>query len=71
MNKSLRGMITSLTLLKNYVLKPNCDALQLRRPLLSIPKTEPRGRSGARLSTTRRSIQPKNKPLGNSTRVSV
>lgn len=39
--------------------------LQLRRPLLSIPKTEPRGRSGARLSTTRRSIQPKNKPLGN------
>ncbi|XP_014837511.1 PREDICTED: protein unc-80 homolog isoform X7 [Poecilia mexicana] len=36
---------------------------QLRRPLLSIPKTEPRGRSGARLSTTRRSIQPKNKPL--------
>lgn len=39
----------------------------MRRPLLSIPKTEPRGRSGARLSTTRRSIQPKNKPLGNST----
>uniref|UniRef100_A0A3Q2ZNL7 Unc-80 homolog (C. elegans) n=1 Tax=Kryptolebias marmoratus TaxID=37003 RepID=A0A3Q2ZNL7_KRYMA len=38
---------------------------QLRRPLLSIPKTEPRGRSGARLSTTRRSVQPKNKPLGN------
>lgn len=38
---------------------------QLRRPLLSIPKNEPRGRSGARLSTTRRSIQPKNKPLGN------
>ncbi|XP_077449787.1 protein unc-80 homolog isoform X19 [Stigmatopora argus] len=36
---------------------------QLRRPLLSIPKTEPRGRSGARLSTTRRSIQPKNKPM--------
>ncbi|XP_077570796.1 protein unc-80 homolog isoform X4 [Stigmatopora nigra] len=36
---------------------------QLRRPLLSIPKAEPRGRSGARLSTTRRSIQPKNKPL--------
>ncbi|XP_072303133.1 protein unc-80 homolog isoform X5 [Eucyclogobius newberryi] len=36
---------------------------QLRRPLLSIPKTEPRGRSNARLSTTRRSIQPKNKPL--------
>ncbi|KAM9767096.1 protein unc-80 homolog isoform 3-T3 [Menidia menidia] len=36
---------------------------QLRRPLLSIPKNEPRGRSGARLSTTRRSIQPKNKPL--------
>ncbi|MEQ2231847.1 hypothetical protein ILYODFUR_004857, partial [Ilyodon furcidens] len=35
----------------------------LRRPLLSIPKTELRGRSGARLSTTRRSIQPKNKPL--------
>lgn len=25
MNKSLRGMITSLTLLKNDVLKPNCD----------------------------------------------
>ncbi len=41
--------------------------LQLRRPLLSIPKNEPRGRSGARLSTTRRSIQPKNKPLGNNT----
>ncbi|KAM6945754.1 LOW QUALITY PROTEIN: protein unc-80 homolog [Aplochiton taeniatus] len=38
---------------------------QLRRPLLSIPKNEPRGRPGARLSTTRRSIQPKNKPLGN------
>ncbi|TKS64910.1 Protein unc-80 -like protein [Collichthys lucidus] len=36
---------------------------QLRRPLLSIPKNEPRGRSGARLLTTRRSIQPKNKPL--------
>uniref|UniRef100_A0A3Q3N760 Unc-80 homolog, NALCN channel complex subunit n=1 Tax=Mastacembelus armatus TaxID=205130 RepID=A0A3Q3N760_9TELE len=36
---------------------------QIRRPLLSIPKNEPRGRSGARLSTTRRSIQPKNKPL--------
>ncbi|XP_029696084.1 protein unc-80 homolog isoform X13 [Takifugu rubripes] len=36
---------------------------QLRRPLLSIPKNEPRSRSGARLSTTRRSIQPKNKPL--------
>ncbi|TKS64919.1 Protein unc-80 -like protein [Collichthys lucidus] len=36
---------------------------QLRRPLLSIPKNEPRGRSGARLSMTRRSIQPKNKPL--------
>ncbi|XP_061686965.1 protein unc-80 homolog isoform X16 [Syngnathoides biaculeatus] len=36
---------------------------QLRRPLLSIPKNEPRGRTGARLSTTRRSIQPKNKPL--------
>lgn len=44
----------------------NClNFLQMRRPLLSIPKTEPRGRSGARLSTTRRSIQPKNKPLGN------
>uniref|UniRef100_A0A3P9LJM9 Unc-80 homolog (C. elegans) n=1 Tax=Oryzias latipes TaxID=8090 RepID=A0A3P9LJM9_ORYLA len=38
---------------------------QLRRPLLSIPKNEPRSRSGARLSTTRRSIQPKNKPMGN------
>ncbi|XP_045074431.1 protein unc-80 homolog [Coregonus clupeaformis] len=38
---------------------------QLRRPLLSLPKSELRGpgRSGARLSTTRRSIQPKNKPL--------
>uniref|UniRef100_A0A4W5MIA4 Uncharacterized protein n=1 Tax=Hucho hucho TaxID=62062 RepID=A0A4W5MIA4_9TELE len=38
---------------------------QLRRPLLSLPKSEARGpgRSGARLSTTRRSIQPKNKPL--------
>ncbi|KAK7889619.1 hypothetical protein WMY93_025179 [Mugilogobius chulae] len=35
---------------------------QLRRPLLSIPKTEPRGRSGARLSTTRRSIQPRTSP---------
>lgn len=45
--------------------------LQLRRPLLSIPKNEPRGRSGARLSTTRRGIQPKNKPLGKSTRTSV
>uniref|UniRef100_A0A667WHN7 Unc-80 homolog, NALCN channel complex subunit n=1 Tax=Myripristis murdjan TaxID=586833 RepID=A0A667WHN7_9TELE len=41
---------------------------QLRRPLLSIPKNEPRGRSGARLSTTRRSIQPKNKPLGDQKR---
>ncbi|KAI4831384.1 hypothetical protein KUCAC02_000927 [Chaenocephalus aceratus] len=36
---------------------------QLRRPLLSIPKNEPRSRSGARLSTTRRSLQPKNKLL--------
>lgn len=42
-------------------------SMQLRRPLLSLPKSEARGpgRSGARLSTTRRSIQPKNKPLGN------
>lgn len=56
--------------------KGNCKyqtlmLLQLRRPLLSIPKNEPRGRSGARLSTTRRSIQPKNKPMGNSTFVFV
>ncbi|XP_041891385.1 protein unc-80 homolog isoform X2 [Corvus kubaryi] len=37
---------------------------QLRRPLLSRQKTqtEPRSRHGARLSTTRRSIQPKPKP---------
>ncbi|XP_053220988.1 protein unc-80 homolog isoform X10 [Podarcis raffonei] len=37
---------------------------QLRRPLLSRQKTqtEPRSRHGARLSTTRRSIQPKAKP---------
>ncbi|MEJ1271987.1 unc-80 NALCN activator [Cricetulus griseus] len=37
---------------------------QLRRPLLSRQKTqtEPRNRHGARLSTTRRSIQPKTKP---------
>lgn len=40
--------------------------LQLRRPLLSRQKTqtEPRNRHGARLSTTRRSIQPKTKPSG-------
>ncbi|XP_063286017.1 protein unc-80 homolog isoform X12 [Pelobates fuscus] len=38
---------------------------QLRRPLLSRQKTqtEPRSRHGARLSTTRRSIQPKTKQL--------
>nr|XP_055069095.1 protein unc-80 homolog isoform X5 [Misgurnus anguillicaudatus] len=38
---------------------------QLRRPLLSIQRVqdESRGRQGARLSTTRRSIQPKNKPI--------
>ncbi|XP_069471989.1 protein unc-80 homolog isoform X5 [Ambystoma mexicanum] len=38
---------------------------QLRRPLLSRQKTqtEPRSRQGARLSTTRRSIQPRAKPL--------
>uniref|UniRef100_A0A3B4DM80 Unc-80 homolog (C. elegans) n=1 Tax=Pygocentrus nattereri TaxID=42514 RepID=A0A3B4DM80_PYGNA len=38
---------------------------QLRRPLLSIPRVqdESRGRQGARLSTTRRSIQPKNKAV--------
>ncbi|XP_063072865.1 protein unc-80 homolog [Engraulis encrasicolus] len=38
---------------------------QLRRPLLSIHKlpSESRGRSGARLSTTRRSIQPKNRQI--------
>ncbi|XP_053139409.1 protein unc-80 homolog isoform X3 [Hemicordylus capensis] len=38
---------------------------QLRRPLLSRQKTqtEPRSRHGARLSTTRRSIQPKTKPI--------
>ncbi|XP_060775026.1 protein unc-80 homolog isoform X7 [Neoarius graeffei] len=38
---------------------------QLRRPLLSIPRMqdECRGRQGARLSTTRRSIQPKNKAV--------
>ncbi|XP_008257305.2 protein unc-80 homolog isoform X1 [Oryctolagus cuniculus] len=37
---------------------------QLRRPLLSRQKTqtEPKNRHGARLSTTRRSIQPKTKP---------
>ncbi|XP_023366191.1 protein unc-80 homolog isoform X2 [Otolemur garnettii] len=37
---------------------------QLRRPLLSRQKTqtEPRNRHAARLSTTRRSIQPKTKP---------
>uniref|UniRef100_A0A8D3E268 Unc-80 homolog (C. elegans) n=1 Tax=Scophthalmus maximus TaxID=52904 RepID=A0A8D3E268_SCOMX len=44
---------------------------QLRRPLLSIPKSEPRDRSGARLSTTRRSIQPKNKPLAHDQKRSV
>ncbi|XP_063286012.1 protein unc-80 homolog isoform X7 [Pelobates fuscus] len=39
--------------------------VQLRRPLLSRQKTqtEPRSRHGARLSTTRRSIQPKTKQL--------
>lgn len=39
--------------------------LKLRRPLLSIPRMqdECRGRQGARLSTTRRSIQPKNKAV--------
>ncbi|XP_053540162.1 protein unc-80 homolog [Ictalurus punctatus] len=38
---------------------------QLRRPLLSIPQMQDdcRGRHGARLSTTRRSIQPKNKAV--------
>ncbi|XP_049335810.1 protein unc-80 homolog isoform X7 [Astyanax mexicanus] len=38
---------------------------QLRRPLLSIPRVqdEARSRHGARLSTTRRSIQPKNKAV--------
>ncbi|XP_016102315.1 protein unc-80 homolog [Sinocyclocheilus grahami] len=38
---------------------------QLRRPLLSIQRVqdESRGRQGARLSTTRRNIQPKSKPL--------
>uniref|UniRef100_A0A8C5MCX8 Unc-80 homolog, NALCN channel complex subunit n=1 Tax=Leptobrachium leishanense TaxID=445787 RepID=A0A8C5MCX8_9ANUR len=38
---------------------------QLRRPLLSRQKTqtEPRSRHGARLSTTRRSIQPRTKQL--------
>ncbi|XP_076872130.1 protein unc-80 homolog isoform X4 [Brachyhypopomus gauderio] len=38
---------------------------QLRRPLLSIPRVqdECRGRQGARLSTTRRSIQPKTNAL--------
>ncbi|KAJ8256018.1 hypothetical protein COCON_G00198820 [Conger conger] len=38
---------------------------ELRRPLLSIPKAphDMRSRPGARLSTTRRSIQPKHKPL--------
>uniref|UniRef100_A0A4W4GQM1 Unc-80 homolog (C. elegans) n=1 Tax=Electrophorus electricus TaxID=8005 RepID=A0A4W4GQM1_ELEEL len=38
---------------------------QLRRPLLSVPRVqdECRGRQGARLSTTRRSIQPKAKAL--------
>ncbi|XP_057194168.1 protein unc-80 homolog [Triplophysa rosa] len=38
---------------------------QLRRPLLSIQRVqdESGGRQGARLSTTRRSIQPKNKPI--------
>uniref|UniRef100_A0A671LGV2 Protein unc-80 homolog n=1 Tax=Sinocyclocheilus anshuiensis TaxID=1608454 RepID=A0A671LGV2_9TELE len=41
---------------------------QLRRPLLSIQRVqdESRGRHGARLSTTRRSIQPKSKPLDRS-----
>uniref|UniRef100_A0A6Q2X9I2 Uncharacterized protein n=1 Tax=Esox lucius TaxID=8010 RepID=A0A6Q2X9I2_ESOLU len=54
---------------QNLLLQPplgrNRGLRQLRRPLLSIPKNEPRGpgRSGARLSTTRRSIQPKNKLL--------
>ncbi|XP_075036413.1 protein unc-80 homolog isoform X26 [Mixophyes fleayi] len=39
---------------------------QLRRPLLSRQKTqtEPRSRHGARLSTTRRSIQPRAKQIG-------
>lgn len=43
---------------------------QLRRPLLSRQKTqtEPRSRQGARLSTTRRSIQPKTKPLADQKR---
>ncbi|XP_056606877.1 protein unc-80 homolog isoform X1 [Triplophysa dalaica] len=36
---------------------------QLRRPLLSIQRVQDGGRQGARLSTTRRSIQPKNKPI--------
>ncbi|RXM34171.1 Ribulose-phosphate 3-epimerase [Acipenser ruthenus] len=38
---------------------------QPRRPLLSVQKTqnEPRSRPGARLSTTRRSIQPKSRTL--------
>ncbi|KAJ8003918.1 hypothetical protein DPEC_G00153380 [Dallia pectoralis] len=54
---------------QNLLLQPplgrNRGLRQLRRPLLSIPKNEPRGagRSGARLSATRRSIQPKNKIL--------
>uniref|UniRef100_A0A8D0H2X6 Unc-80 homolog, NALCN channel complex subunit n=1 Tax=Sphenodon punctatus TaxID=8508 RepID=A0A8D0H2X6_SPHPU len=43
---------------------------QLRRPLLSRQKTqtEPRSRHGARLSTTRRSIQPKPKPTADQKR---
>uniref|UniRef100_A0ABM5ELF7 Protein unc-80 homolog isoform X7 n=1 Tax=Pogona vitticeps TaxID=103695 RepID=A0ABM5ELF7_9SAUR len=46
---------------------------QLRRPLLSRQKTqtEPRSRHGARLSTTRRSIQPKVKPTGEEKSIQV
>ncbi|XP_070297965.1 proline-rich protein 36-like [Salvelinus sp. IW2-2015] len=52
-------------LLNQPPLGRNRGLRQLRRPLLSLPKSEARGpgRSGARLSTTRRSIQPKNRPL--------
>uniref|UniRef100_A0AAZ3PZM6 Unc-80 homolog (C. elegans) n=1 Tax=Oncorhynchus tshawytscha TaxID=74940 RepID=A0AAZ3PZM6_ONCTS len=52
-------------LLNQPPLGRNRGLRQLRRPLLSLPKSEARGpgRSGARLSATRRSIQPKNKPL--------
>ncbi|KAG5214016.1 hypothetical protein JEQ12_009802 [Ovis aries] len=48
----------------SHVSSMSAPQAELRRPLLSRQKTqtEPRNRHGARLSTTRRSIQPKTKP---------